>query len=168
MDGPQADRPYVPEYGIPTTLDGLLPWSWARERLEEADTYWLASVRPEGRPHLMPTWGVWIDDRFWFEGGLNTRRARNIARDPAVVVSIERGRDVVIVEAVAERSLDPDPATVERLVTAFAKYRPTHGYTVDPDNWRTGGLWAARPTVVFGWSRYPDDATRWRFEPLSR
>jgi nitroimidazol reductase NimA-like FMN-containing flavoprotein (pyridoxamine 5'-phosphate oxidase superfamily) len=161
---PTASRPHIPDYGIPDSLDGLLAWGWARERLEEALTYWIATVRPEGRPHAMPSWGAWVDDRFFFEGGPRTRRARNIARNPEVVVSVEHGDDAVIVEGVAVM-LEPEPDLEARVVEGFAKYRTSHDYEVDPQNWREGGLWALDPRVAFGWNvgLYPADATRWHF-----
>ena len=163
--GPRAGRPLVPEYGIPDTDEGTLPWDWARERLERAVTYWVATSRPDGRPHLMPTWGVWVDDAFYFEGGLQTRRARNLEARGEVVVSVGGDDDAVIVEGVATRITDPAPPLEAALVAAFGKYRAGFDYTVDPANWRSGGLWRADPTVVFGWSAhgYPRDATRWRF-----
>ena len=50
---PLASRPTIKGMGIPATDDGLLPWRWARERLEQALVYWVASVRPDARPHVM-------------------------------------------------------------------------------------------------------------------
>jgi hypothetical protein len=168
-DGPQpprAERPHIPEYGVPTTDAGVLPWSWARDRLERALTYWVATVRPDARPHVMPLWGVWLADGFYFEGGLRTRRARNLAANPNAVVTVGGDDEAVIVEGVAAlvRGL---PAAVEQaLVAGFAKYREPFGYTADPANWTSGGLWRMRPRVAFGWSAhgYPADATRWRFD----
>jgi hypothetical protein len=106
-----------------------------------------------------------VDGRFWFEGGNETVRARNIAGNPAVVVHTERGTDVVIVEGNAERQPPPDPALEARLLAGFAKYSASHGYEADPGNWRSseGGLWAVRPAKVLAWSRFPSDTTRWRF-----
>jgi hypothetical protein len=160
---PRIERPYTPGYGIPETTDGALPWSWARERLERARLYWVATVRPDGRPHAMPTWGAWVDDRFWMEGSPGTRRFRNLAANPACVVHVESGKDCVIVEGIAEDGTGPAPDLVERLVAGFAKYRETDDYTVDPANWVREGFLAVRPTLAFGWSEYPVDATRWRF-----
>ncbi len=53
MAEPRADRPHVPGYGIPETLEGVLPWSWALERLERALIYWLATAGSDRRatPH---------------------------------------------------------------------------------------------------------------------
>jgi hypothetical protein len=57
--GPKASRPYMPGYGIldAKSGSGLLPWSVAVERLTEARNYWIATTRPDGRPHAMPVWG---------------------------------------------------------------------------------------------------------------
>ena len=161
---PRASRPHIPDYGVPDTPEGLLPWSWARQRLEEALTYWIATTRPEGRPHVMPSWGAWVGDHFYFEGGPRTRRARNIARNPEVVVHVEHGDDAVIVEGTSVTA-SPDDDLEIQVVEGFAKYRTSHDYDVDPENWRNGGLWVLSPRVAFGWNvgLYPADATRWHF-----
>jgi nitroimidazol reductase NimA-like FMN-containing flavoprotein (pyridoxamine 5'-phosphate oxidase superfamily) len=168
QSGPRASRPHIPGYGIPDGPEGLLPWSWARQRLEQASTYWIATVRPEGRPHVMPSWGAWVGERFYFEGGPQTRRARNIAHNPEVAVHVERDDDAVIVEGRAEPLAAP--AELEaRIAEGFAKYRESHDYEVDPERWRAGGLWVMRPRVAFGWSvgLYPADATRWHFDDVA-
>lgn len=56
---PEISRPALPpEYGIqgPAEGKGLLPWNWAVERLTQARGYWLATTRPDGRPHLAVIW----------------------------------------------------------------------------------------------------------------
>ncbi|HEX2173493.1 MAG TPA: pyridoxamine 5'-phosphate oxidase family protein, partial [Dehalococcoidia bacterium] len=101
-DEPRADRPSLPkDYGVPEHTESLLPWSWAVERLEGARNYWFSTTRPDGRPHAMPAWAVWLDGRLYFEGSPETRRARNVAQNPAVVVHLESGDEVVILEGVA-------------------------------------------------------------------
>src|SRR4030042_4304618 len=64
----QASRPDMPEYGL---LDagqgrGLLPWEWAQERLEKSHNYWVATTRPDSRPHATAVWGIWWQNAFWF------------------------------------------------------------------------------------------------------
>jgi hypothetical protein len=51
----------MPDYGIarPAAGSGLLPWSWAVERLERSHDYWVATIHPDGRPNVTPVWGVW-------------------------------------------------------------------------------------------------------------
>ena len=50
---PKADRPFMPGYGISEASEGILPWSWAEERLANSRNYYLATARRDGRPHLM-------------------------------------------------------------------------------------------------------------------
>lgn len=163
---PRATRPHIPGYGIPSDDGGTLPWSWAREQLERALIYWVSSVKPDTRAHLMPTWGAWVNDRFYFEGGLETRRARNLAANPWMSVGINDGNEAVIAEGEA-RNIAPldDELLIPALLDGYAKYRASDGYVADPANWRGpgGGLWELRPTVVFGWSRFPETTTRWTF-----
>jgi hypothetical protein len=166
---PRAERPGIRDYGVPESLEGLLPWSWAAEHLERSLTYWISTVRPDRRPHAVPVWAVWLDGHLWFEGGIGTRRARNLAQNAAAVASIHIDDDAaLIVEGVVELRSDPPSELAARLIEAYTKYRPTRwAYEADPANWRRangGGLWALRPVVVLGWTRFPDDATRWRFE----
>jgi hypothetical protein len=116
----------------------------------------------------MPTWGIWLDDIFWFEGGLGTRRARNLGANPRAVVSIHVDDDTaIIVEGVVDLRLDSDDGLSGRLVEGFRKYQATrHAYEANPANWRSasgGGLWALRPIVAMAWSDFPRDCTRWHF-----
>jgi len=49
------------------------------QRLDEAKNYWLCSVPPDGRPHVIPKWAVWVDDKIYYDGSPQTRHAKNIA-----------------------------------------------------------------------------------------
>jgi hypothetical protein len=162
---PKRSRPLMPAgYGVPQDDEGLLPWSWAVERLEKARNYWFSTTRPNGRPHAMAAWAVWLDGVLYLEGSPETRRARNMAVNPNIVVHLESGDEVVILEGVARESSKPDRSLAERLAAAFAaKYGDSHEYRPAPDQWDRGGLWAMRPRVAFGWGEFPKDVTRWRF-----
>ena len=162
---PKAGRPLMPkDYGVPEGDEGALPWGWAVERLEQARNYWFGTSRPDGRPHAMPAWAVWLDGALYFEGSPETRRARNIAANPAVVVHLESGDEVVILEGEAREASPPERELARRLAEAFAaKYGQSHDYRPGPDQWDNGGLWALRPSVAFAWSEFPKNATRWRF-----
>ena len=164
---PRADRPLMPPgYGVPESTDGLLDWSWAVERLEPALNYWFSTTRPDNRPHAMPAWGVWLDDALYFEGSPATRRARNLAENPSLVVHLESGDEVVVLEGRAEDATKPPTETAERLAAFGTKYGDTRWqYRPAPDQWDGGGLWLLRPAVAFGWSDFPRDVTRWRFDP---
>lgn len=146
-------RPEIPEsYGVPGGEEGMLPWSHVGERMTGARNYWLTTVRPDGRPHSVPVWGVWVEERLHFGGGRSTRKARNLGVNPSVVAHPESGEDVVILEGVAEEVTDP--ALQERIDDAYeAKYGVRHGTPV----------WVLEPRAVHAWSRFPTDATRWVF-----
>ncbi|MQA01092.1 MAG: pyridoxamine 5'-phosphate oxidase [Dehalococcoidia bacterium] len=162
---PVRDRPKMPDgYGVPEQDDTLLTWEWAEERLERALNLWFSTTRPDGRPHAMPAWGAWLDGRLYFEGSPETRRARNVTANPAVVVHLESGDEVVIVEGEAQGASPPPRDVAERLSVIFdAKYGASHDYHPKPDQWEQGGLWAAQPKTVFAWSKFPDTVTRFRF-----
>lgn len=165
MSEPRVDRPVTePGYGIPKSLEGTLPWAWVQERMTRELIYWVASVRPDNRPHVTPIWGAWVDDAFWMEGGRNTRRFKNLAQNPAAVVTVEQGNDAIILEGNAERVHELGDHLTQRLLDGYAKYIESHGYTAEAANWADGGIWRVRPRKVLAWSQYPTDATRWTFE----
>jgi hypothetical protein len=156
-----VDRPAMSEYGLLAADDGrgLFPWSWVQERMAAARNYWIGSTRPDGRPHVMPVWGVWLDDVFYFSTGVTSRKARNLAANPAIVVHLESGDDVVVMEGTAERM--DDPALKSRVNAVYAPK-----YKMEEDVISSGPLYGLRPQVVFAWleSDFPGSATRWRFE----
>ena len=118
---PTASRPYMPGYGIAASGKGLLPWSWAQERLTSATRYWLATVDEAGAPHLMPVWAVWHDGRLWFSSGGRSRKIRNLRAEPRCAVHAD-GDDPVILHGVVELVADPDPEVL-------AAYRAKYGET---------------------------------------
>jgi PPOX class probable F420-dependent enzyme len=143
---------------------GLLPWHRLGERMRSALGYWLATTRPDGRPHAVPVWGVWLDDTFYFSNGANSRTGRNLARDPRVSVHLESSEDVVIIEGVAE--LVEDPALAAHVASAYA---PKYLWYDPVEPW-----YALRAAVAFAWiavnvggtpeSIYAGSATRYRFD----
>ena len=109
----------MPGYGI--TGEHLLPWSWAEERLVASRNYWVATVRPDGRPHAMPVWGVWDGEALWFASGVQSRKIRNLLANPYCCVTTEDATDPVVVEGVAE--IVEDLAAITSLVAMLnAKY----------------------------------------------
>jgi len=160
---PSVSRPVMPDgYGVPDNDEGMMDWSWAVERLTTAKNYWFNTTRPDGRPHAMPAWGAWVDGALYFDGSPETRRGRNLAQNSAIVIHLESGDEVVIVEGDAVLTGKPERGMAERLATALAaKYGPT--YEPAPDTWDEGGLWVLRPKTAFGWTEFPKNVTRWRF-----
>lgn len=96
-------------------------WRDATERLAAADTYWLATTRADGRPHLVPVLGVFVDGALHFAAGPATAKGRNLARDPECVVSARHGELDLVVEGVASRVVHS--ATLRRVAEEYlAKY----------------------------------------------
>ena len=92
MEEPRVDRPEMPEgYGVPETSDGVLSWSRVVERLEASKQYWMATTRPDGRPHVVPRWGAWLDGRLYYDGSPDTVHVRNLVANPSCVLHLEAG-----------------------------------------------------------------------------
>ena len=83
MKEPIITRPHFPDGYVPDPK-AFLTWSHVEQKLAGARNYWLCTVRPNGRPHSIPKWGVWVEDRLYFDGSPETRHARNIARNPYI------------------------------------------------------------------------------------
>lgn len=165
---PVASRPHIPGYGIPETDEGMLPWSHVTERLARAAHYWVDTVDSDGAPHATPIWGAFVDGSLYFEGSPGTRRGRNLADNPNVVVHLEDGWEPVIIEGTAEEVKDPPRDLAGKLVEDMAaKYEERWDYRPSPDQWKEGGLYRVRPRVVFAWTQFPKDCTRFTFAPDS-
>jgi hypothetical protein len=118
---------------------GTTPWKEARERLanrEEHRTNWLATVRPDGMPHLMPIIAFWLDGAYHFVAGEGTRKARNLAADNHCVIGTSSLK-LPSLDIVAEGHAAPldDVDEVRRLTEVLKK----NGWPLD-----------ARGVEVFG------------------
>jgi general stress protein 26 len=144
-------------------------WPEGRRRLDQAEVYWLATVRPDGRPHVTPLIAVWLDGALYFHTGPNERKARNLARNAHCVITtgcntLAEGLDLVVEgEAVPVT----DQAMIQRVADAIvAKY----GWPVtarDGALYGEGGralVYAVAPATVFGFGKGESfSQTRWRF-----
>ena len=165
----RRERPTFPEgYGLPSTDEGLLEWTAVEARLVESKQYWLATVRPDGRPHLIPRWGVWLDDAFYYDGSPTTRHARNLEVNPACSLSLEDGWHAVMLEGTSTATRAEPGGLGARLAEAFGKYHGD-GYAPKPDAWagkQGGGLRVFTPVTGMAWFSFPTDATRFVFDAV--
>ena len=161
MSDPRVDRPQGPsDYGFGRATGPLLSWEEVERRLREARNYWLATTRPDGRPHVTPLWGVWVEGALYVSGAPTTRWARNLAANPAISAHLESGDEVVIVEGRTE-DVVTDAALGERIVAAWnAKYG-----RLAPEP-ATDGIFQLRPRTVRAWTDIEgfSDAARWTWE----
>ena len=108
----------------------LLDWSGIEARLGEGvsqapgtggpdrHTCWLATINPDGSPHVTGIGALWADGSFWFETGRHTRKGRNLARDPRCTLSVAVREFDLVVEG--EAALVTDPTTVAGMAARWA------------------------------------------------
>ena len=151
-----AGLPHIPKhYGLKPRKQ-YLPWAHAEARLAKSRNYWICTARPDGRPHSIPVWGSWTGGALYFGTVRSSRKALNLAHNPALSVHLESGDDVLILEGAAIEV--SDPATFRKIDKSYReKYKtPLHPEAV---------LYRVRPRVALAWTEknFPNDATRWEF-----
>lgn len=152
LDAPDA-------YPFPKDADHLMPWAQVEQLLAGAAIYWLVTVHPDGRPHITPIWGAWLDGAFYFQGAPTSRWARNLRDNPAASIHLDGARDVVIVDGMVEH-LITDAAMAERLVNVWQE---KYIVVEHPPRADTQGMLRLRPRAVLAWGETLQDATRWMF-----
>jgi PPOX class probable F420-dependent enzyme len=163
----------------------LMEWARVEARLEEGltqapgtggpdrHTCWLATVNPDGSPHVTGIGAIWVDGAFWFETGERSRKGRNLARDPRCTLSTSSRDFDLVVEGEARQVTDPAtvadiaaryaaegwPARVDESGTALtAEFSaPSAG----PPPWHVYRLTPRTATSLLCVD--PGGATRWRF-----
>lgn len=167
MTAPHRDRPDMPDgYGVPLEVSGTLEWEPVQFRLQDSLHYWMSTTRADGRPHVVPRWGVWLDTRFWYDGSPETVHARNVRANPACTLHLESGAQAVIVEGTSRPAEPPGPELGDRIASEFRRKYADHGYSPDADAWEgadAGGLVVFTPIKALAWLAFPTDVTRFSF-----
>jgi nitroimidazol reductase NimA-like FMN-containing flavoprotein (pyridoxamine 5'-phosphate oxidase superfamily) len=168
--------------GIGMTINGKLDarfseatepvgWQQVSDALAAAELYWLTTVRKDGRPHITPLIGAWVDDGFVFCTGPEEQKARNLEHRTAVAVTTgvntwNDGLDVVV-EGNAERVTGLE--TLTRLADAIReKYRGEWDFTPHDDGFgHTDDSYIAYvfrvpPDKVLAFAKSPHGQTRFR------
>ena len=164
MAEPIASRPHMPGYGVleADQGSGLLPWSWARERLERSHDYWVATTRPDGRPHVMPVWGIFVDDVLWFSSSRGSRKARNLAANPRCAITTDNAYEPVVIEGTAELVHDLT-AIAAFVIKINDKYHTD--YSIDFFSAPENACFVVHPRWAFSLaeSDFTGSPTRWLF-----
>jgi nitroimidazol reductase NimA-like FMN-containing flavoprotein (pyridoxamine 5'-phosphate oxidase superfamily) len=170
-----AEPEPVAELGAFSSPGAVLPeWDRARGYLQDAQVYWLSSVRPDGRPHVTPLLGVWLDGALYFCTGPGERKAKNLAQNPHCILTTGRndlaeGVDLVVEGDAATVS---DEAELKRVADTYeSKYGPR--FTAPEGTWsglgdeiRDGNVLVYRVALskVLGFGKGEKfSQTRWRF-----
>jgi hypothetical protein len=156
---PKSGRPIMPAlYGMGKTKKGTIKWGDVEKQLTASRNYWICSTRADGRPHAMPVWGFYVDGVVLFGTGRETLKAKNMARNPNIVVHLESGDHAVILECtVAEQPLT-DPEFRKR-INAISRKKYKMPLMEIPES----ALYRAQPKIVLAWREkdFPVSATRW-------
>ncbi len=153
-----------------------IPWSRALEALESAEprtqTPFLATTRPDGRPHVAAVGAIWDDGKLYFTSGAGTRKSRNLAQNANCVISMSLPGIDLILEGVAHRVTDD--TTLQRIAKRYADEgwpatvqdgAFTHDFSAPSAGPPPWDLYVVAPTTVFGvLTVEPGGATRWRFD----
>ena len=146
-------------------------WRQVSDALAAAELYWLTTVRGDGRPHITPLVGVWMDDGFVFCTGPEEQKARNLEHGTAVAVTTgtntwKDGLDVVV-ECTARRVTGRE--TLAPLAAAYrTKYHGDWDFTPADDGFgQTEGsiayVFRVPPDKVLAFAKSPHGQTTFRF-----
>jgi Pyridoxamine 5'-phosphate oxidase len=169
-------------------LDGykapLIQWGRVRAALEEGlpqqapetggpdrHTPWLATVNPDGTPHVMPVGVMLVDGSLYFTSGAGTRKAKNLAQNPRCAITAATHAFDVVMEGEAVRVTDEEK--LQRIADVFSSqgWQPTvrdgafyaefSAPSAGPPLW---DLYEMTPTTVYALgTAEPYDATRFLF-----
>jgi len=144
-------------------IGGHLTWDWVDRRLRSMREIWVTTAGAGG-PDAVPVWFWWDGEAVYFSTKADSRKARNIERQPRVVLHNGDGADPIIVKGLAERIDAADE--LERVDRAYAeKY-------VAPDSGESATIFIegdlvfrVRPRRVQAWS-YANVSLRtdWEFD----
>jgi hypothetical protein len=148
-------------YGLDDApADGsVLPWATVVEWLVGSRNYWVSSTRPDGRPHSMPVWGLWIEGTLWFSTDPASYKARNLAARPDAVVHLESGDEVCVLEGIVRRI-----ASDELPASFVDDYDAKYGHRLDVTE-PNFGFYVLDASTALTWREadFPTSATRWTF-----
>jgi len=163
MSTPKTSRPKFPK-GYVDNPTSKVPWEHVKKQLTDSVNYWLCTVRPNGAPHVIPRWGVFVDGMFYYDGSPETRHARNLEQNPSVTLHLESGSDVVIMDGTSQPAPKPTPELAQRLAAAYCAKYESQGYAPKPDQWDEGGLYVFTPRQCLAWTVFFENPTKFTFE----
>ncbi len=152
------------DYGqTPELLKELLPWDEVAGRIAGARNYWLVTLHPDGRPHLRPVDGVFVENVLCFGGSPETRWVRHLQHHREITASLPDDDHAVILEGTAELVEDADDPLADAVNTANRVKYPQYFSSDEPSPFHP--FWCLRPARVYAWSLtgFPARATRFDF-----
>lgn len=157
-------RPQLPKGYVDNPISSV-SWEYVVQRVSESKNYWLCSVRPDGRPHCVPRWGVFMEDRLFYDGSSETRHARNIELNPHVSMHLENADQAIIAEGSSLPAGKPGLELAKQLAAAFCAKYEKFGYAPKAEQWDEGGLYVFIPIQVLAWTVFFEDPTKFVLSP---
>jgi nitroimidazol reductase NimA-like FMN-containing flavoprotein (pyridoxamine 5'-phosphate oxidase superfamily) len=149
--------------------DEAADWSTVSTVLADAELYWLSTVRGDGRPHVTPLVGLWVDDSFVFCTGGDEQKARNLehSSNVAVTTGANRWKDGmdVVVEGAATRLTGGQ--TLKRIADMYReKYDGEWDFDNDDEVFdpktNPGNVFRVTPTKIIAFAKSPHGQTTFR------
>jgi len=159
----RVTRPKFPK-GYVDNPKSEVPWDEVEKRLTESKNYWMCSVRPNGRPHVVPRWAVYVDGRIYYDGSPETRHVRNIVENPNVSVHLESGQEAIILDGTCRPISKPEARLAKQVSKAYSAKYKSEGYAPKPDQWDEGGLYVFTPRQCIAWTVFFENPTKFVFE----
>lgn len=161
MSIPKPERPEIPEtYGFTaSTPHKPPPWHKIAESVRLSRNYWICTVSPDGSPHALPVWGIWLDNELYFVTKRASKKGRNLLANPKVAIHLESGDDVIAFQGWAVEV--SDPSHLAKVASAYSdKYNGDQIYS------DIEAVFQLIPHLAFTWfeKNYHETATRWRFD----
>ncbi|MCA9927524.1 MAG: pyridoxamine 5'-phosphate oxidase family protein [Anaerolineales bacterium] len=124
-------------------------------RLGREMTIWVATVRRNGRPHLVPVWFIWLEGKLYIATGSETQKFANLNHNQNVSLALPDTNSTLIIEGEAQIA---DRQTVDIIADYFYhKYEWDFRYD-DSALWR---LIEITPHKIMAWGDEHDtDGTR--------
>lgn len=168
MEGSEPTTELDARFSEPAAV--ATPWPDALRRIDEAELFWIATVRMDGRPHVTPLPAVWLEAALHFCTGAGEQKGVNLARNAHCTLTTgsntwKAGLDIVV-EGIAERVIDE--AKLRRLADAWeSKYHGDWHFDVANGAFQgVGGealVFAVAPAKIIAFAKGDSAQTRYRF-----
>lgn len=164
---PVAQRlPSDPSHDEPTS------WDEGLRHLRDGMWYWLATLRPDGAPHVRPILALFVDDAMYLVSNTRSRKARNVEVDSRCAICVMDDEAHAVLEGEARRVTDE--RTLQKVRDAYAS---KYDWTTEVQGAELGAEYGAptaggppfavyevTPSTAYAFGTEPTfSPTRWRF-----
>ena len=162
----KSEFPVILGYKRIKEKKNLLSWSWAENQLNDSKNYWLCTISRSLIPHIMPVWGIWFENNFYFSTSDLSKKARNLSEMKNCSVSTEYPNNPLILEGTGKKinNLDLLRKICEKYNQKYNwSFKVKNGETVDEFG-NKGPFFEVKPKKLIGWIEFPKSMTKWTFQ----